>query len=226
MDGKFYSSLHEGDSANGVKLGMGLTGGVFWPRINGCQNLYRGESEHTVDFEDVLTVAGFDEQTLSMEGLEHAAGKSYVYVLRRANICGQEEHTFNAAARISFDGQGELVEPGCNDVFGLYAEQVGGMKVRLVWFYSPLDQRQVCSSLNVYGDGGSGQIDYQNPLLAVGYKGPGFYEFLSETLAVGKYLFCVNTVSVNSAEAARQSVEIEISGAAPDAVKVLEMQVV
>ena len=35
MDTKFFDSLYEGDSANGFKLCMGLTGGDFWARASG-----------------------------------------------------------------------------------------------------------------------------------------------------------------------------------------------
>ena len=56
MDVKFFDSLFEGDSANGVKLCMGLTGGDFWPQIMGCQIIYRGNSIEDIDFENVLAV--------------------------------------------------------------------------------------------------------------------------------------------------------------------------
>ncbi len=50
MEAKFFSGLFEGDCVNGIKLGMGLTSGDFWPRVNGCLDLYRGESAYDIDF--------------------------------------------------------------------------------------------------------------------------------------------------------------------------------
>ena len=53
MDAKFFDSLFDGDSPNGIKLCMGITGGDFWAREAGCQNLYRGASIDVIDFDTV-----------------------------------------------------------------------------------------------------------------------------------------------------------------------------
>jgi len=75
MDAKFFDSLYEGDSANGVKLGMGLTGGDFWPRVGGCQNLYRGQDGSTIDFENILAVTEIEEESITVPGFAgHQAG--------------------------------------------------------------------------------------------------------------------------------------------------------
>jgi len=50
MDHAFFNSLFEGDSSNGRKLCMGLTGGDFWARITGCQNLYRGDTALEINY--------------------------------------------------------------------------------------------------------------------------------------------------------------------------------
>jgi hypothetical protein len=56
MEAKFFDSLYEGDSPHGIKLGMGLTGGDFWPRIAGCQVLYRGHGIDRIDFSNTRLI--------------------------------------------------------------------------------------------------------------------------------------------------------------------------
>ena len=81
MDAKFFDSLYEGDSANGVKLCLGLTGGDFWAQVAGCQNLYRGPNAETIDFDTLLMVAGIDDKSLTVPIFTgHEADRSYVYV--------------------------------------------------------------------------------------------------------------------------------------------------
>lgn len=227
MDAKFFDSLYEGDSANGVKLCLGLTGGDFWARISGCQNLYRGPNAHDVDFDTLLMVAGINEESLTVPIFAgHEADRSYVYVLRRANICGYEEHTFAAAVKVSFDGQGNLIEPGCNDIFALTARQIAGPKVRLVWYYFPIGQRSEPVSFNIYWDSGTGQIDYETELGSVDYAGPRYYGFDTGVLGEDSYKFCVRGLMENGEENDDLgTVRIQIRDVVSDGVNILRAQV-
>lgn len=224
MDAKFFDSLFEGDSANGVKLGMGLTGGEFWARIAGCQSLYRGPSAHEIGFDTILTVCDIDEDSLTVPSfVGHEARASYVYVLRRANGCGDEEHTFGAAVKVCFDGQGNLIETGCNDIFALAAKQSQGPKIRLVWYYYPIDQGAKCDSFNIYWDNGTGGIDYENEIATVNYVGPKYYGFETEVLGEGRFRFCVRGVSKSGQENEHLgTVQIQIRDALQQGVEMLE----
>ena len=72
MDVKFFDSLSEGDSANGVKLCKGLTSGDFWAQIAGCQIIYRGQNVEDADFENILAVTLVGNTQISLpDFLEH-----------------------------------------------------------------------------------------------------------------------------------------------------------
>lgn len=198
MDAKFFDGLYEGDSPNGVKLGMGLTGGDFWCRVEGCRNLYRGGGPFDVDFERLVVVGDIDaNQIVSRAG--HEAGAVYYYVLRHVNNCGDEVHS-GTMVRAAFDGDGNWIEPGCNDVFDIWARQIPGPRVRLVWYYYPADEQAECERFNVYADNGSGQIDFENVLGTVAYQGKGLYSYESGVLSEGAYLFCVKCRSQSGLE--------------------------
>jgi hypothetical protein len=217
MDVIFFDSLFEGDSVNGIKLCMGLTGGDFWSRVNGCSNLYRGQSIETIDLEGIVAVSGVDCQSITVPpSIEHEAGQIYYYVLRRANICGNETGGFNAVVRISFDINGELVEIGCNRVFDIFAEQIEGQKIKLVWFYSPLTQERRCNTFNIYGDGGAVVIDLQAALANFEYKGARVYCFESDTLNEGRYQFCIGAEDENGLEVFSKMVRIDVTASVPE----------
>ena len=228
MDIKFFDSLFEGDSCNGVKLGMGLTGGDFWPRVAGCQNLYRGGSIRTVDFSDVLLVTDAEQGPVSFVPLNaHEAGEVCFYVLRRANGCGYEERTLGAAVKAAFDNDGDLIASGCNRVFGVFVEQVGGFKYRLVWYYCPIDQGATLDHFDVYSDGGSGEIDYETVVAAVDYIGAGFYSYESDLSAGESMLFSIRAVSTDgSSDGFAGEIEIQVSDLAPQDVRILRVKAV
>jgi len=228
MDVKFFDSLFEGDSANGVKLGMGLTGGDFWPRVGGCQNLYRGQDGNIIDFENILAVTEIEEESITVPSFaQHQAGASYVYVLRRANCCGYEEHSFGAAVKVAFDDQGNLVEPGCNDVLSLAAKQIAGPRVRLMWYYFPIGQGAEPVSFNIYSDGGTGEIDYGSALGSVDYIGPRYYSFETGVLSEDSYKFCVRGLMRDGEENGDlATVRIQIRDLAPQGVEMLQAQAI
>lgn len=194
MDSKFFDSLCEGDSANGIKLGMGLTGGDFWPRIDGCSVLYRGPAMNLIDFMNLMAVAEMDSSEISPPCyIPHDSNSTYFYVLRRINGCGHEEYTLAAAVKVSIGYSGELVDLQPNCVFEARAEQLGGSKVRIVWYYCPIEQQSPPAYFNVYYDAGTGQIDYDNPIATISYTGRMFYSYTSDVLDAGKYLFAIRT---------------------------------
>ena len=192
MEAKFLDSLYEGDSPNGARLGMGLTGGDFWPRAAGCSVLYRGPSMDLIDFTNILAVADFEASEISPSYyIPHDSSSTYFYVLRRINSCGDEEHTLAAAVKVSIDADGELSQLKPNNIFEAKAVQVEGNKVLLVWYYCPIEQQSPPVCFNVYYDSVSGQVNYENPIAAINYAGRRFYRYVTGILEAGIYLFAL-----------------------------------
>ena len=225
MDTKFFDSLYEGDSVNGVKLGMGITGGDFWPRISGCRNLYRGNDLPLIDWAKLINVSTSDPGSI-ISGQEHQPGETYFYAIRRANFCGYEEHAFGAIVKVVFDDNGNLlVESGCNNIFEVEGGQISGSACKLVWYYCPINQSEEVGQFNIYSDGGTGEIDYGNIISTVTYSGPRYYSFDSGELAEGVYRYCIRTVSVSGKENGDLGfVQIGISDEKPAAVESVRIE--
>lgn len=219
-------SLFAGMTANAFELGTVLTCGWFWLRLNGCSMLYRGSSMETIAFENILVVVESDAGEISPPGyVQHNSGSTYFYVIRRANNCGDQEHTLSAAVKVSIDSEGELAEPQPNNTFAVRAEQVDGKKVELVWYYCPLEQQSSPAFFKVYYDGGTGQIDYENALAAIRYAGPRFYHYRSDSLDAGEYLFCIRTEDAAGAQSnSPAQIRIQLGTASPDAIEILSAQ--
>ena len=212
MDGKFFSGIFEGDCPGGVKLGMSLTGGDFWPRPDGCQNLYRGEGDGLVDVIRIVASVDIGENLVSVPAVfGHDAMGVYVYVLRRANCCGNEEQSERAVVHVRFGGAGELIGSACNIVLGLYAEQITDARIRLGWFYSPLNQLTACNEFRVYANGGDGAIDLESAIAVIEYALAGFYSCEIDTSEGMSWRFCVSTVSDVDVERFCGAVSTQIS---------------
>jgi hypothetical protein len=228
MDAKFFDSLYEGDSPNGVKLGMGLTGGDFWPRVAGCSLLYRGSGMDLIDFLNILTVSESEASEISPPTyVSHDNGSIYFYVIRRANNCGREERTLSAAVKVSIDSNGEMAEPLPNNVFETISEQVDGNKIRLVWYYCPIEQQSPPACFRVYYDAGAGQIDYGNPIATISYAGRRFYTYLSDVLDGGRYLFAIRAEDAAGTENNSLSpIEVRLNTTSPGAINILNAKAV
>jgi hypothetical protein len=215
--------LYEGGSPNGVKLGMGLTGGDFWPRIAGCSILYRGSGMDLIDFTNILAVSEEEASEISPPiYVSHDNGSIYFYVIRRVNNCGREEHTLAAAVKVSIDTSGELAKPQSNNVFESRAEQMGDNKIWLVWYYCPIEQQSPPVCFKVYYDVGTGQIDYENPIATISYAGRRFYTYQSDVLDGDKYLFAIRAEDVAGTENTSLSkIEVHLDSASPGAINIL-----
>lgn len=225
MEAKFFNSLFGGDSASGLKLCMGLTEGDFWARPAGLQVLYRGQSDSNIDFERIIAASDLDNDTF-----EILAGQPLsrsIYVVRRINCCGIEEKTLSAATKVEFDGQGNLVERSCNKVFMVTAEQIEGSKVLLKWFYQPIHQIKKINGFKIYGDNGTGQINYQNQIGSINYLGRKFYQFVTNALSNDSYKFCIRTVAGDASDDGfAGQVTIQLGRQKPDNVSILQNGVI
>ena len=227
MDTKFFNSLFEGDSPNGSKLCMGLTGGDFWARINGTQNLYRGQKADVINFETIIASDDADDDSIVVPSfIEHKNSACYVYVVRCTNRCGDEEQTLSAAVRISFDTNGDLNPADTNKVFSVRAEQLDADKVRLIWFYWPINQSKQIAKFKIYSDDGSGTIDYENPVAQIYYTGRKFYDYLTGTLTNNNNRFCIRAVaSDNTEDSCLDEIIIQLNRQKPDSVDILQTNI-
>lgn len=216
-------ALFAGQTANGFKLGTTVTLGWFWMRLNGCRIAYRGQSMESVDFEDLLAVAGADTDEIAMpDYLSHEAGETYFYVVRCANRCGDIEQTLRAAVKVAIDDDGKLGKSRPNEVTGLQAEQGQDGEIEIAWTYNPMEQESGPAEMRIYGDGGTGEIDYQNPVAVVKYKGRGFYGHRIEKPADGRYRFAVRAADANGSECeSRRIAEVEIRRANLEAIQII-----
>lgn len=221
-------ALFAGQTSNAFKLGTVLGLGWFWCRLSGCSVLYRGSSMETIDFTNILTVVGTDaEQIGPPDYVPHNGGSTYFYVVRRANLCGCQEHTLAAAVRVSIDAEGELTQPQPNTIFKVSAEQAGSSKVQLTWFYCPLDQKSAVACFKIYHDAGTGEIDYENPVATIGYVGRRFYSYRSDALEACMRFFAIraeDTAGVQDGSLARIRVQFNVGG--PNAVEILSVETV
>lgn len=221
-------ALFNGMTANAFKLGTSLSLGWFWVRVAGCSVLYRGPGMDQIDCAHILSVAGRIASQISPPGyLPHDSNSTYFYVLRRFNHCGYQERTLSAAAKVCLDANGDLVQPQPNKIFASRAEQADGNKIRLIWFYCPVEQESPPVRFNVYGDGRTGQIDFENPIATIDYRGPNLYSYLSDTLEPGRYLFAIraeDAAGTENSSSGHRSVELD--GTGPDAIDILRAQTV
>jgi hypothetical protein len=188
-------------SANAFKLGVALSGGWFWVRLTGCTTLYRGADMQQVDFANILAVAGQNACEIQPPSyLPHNSNSTYFYVVRRFNNCGYMECTLGAAVKVSIANDGELTRPQPNNIFCLKTEQTAGSKIRLVWFYCPLEQKSKPVRFKIYWDSRTGQVNYDNPLATINYQGRKYYNYETITLEVGRYLFTIRAEDAHGIE--------------------------
>ena len=220
--------LFNGMTAKAFKLGTVLTLGWFWTRTNGCSVLYRGNSMEEIDFANVLAVTEPDDCEISPPGyISHSSDTTYFYLVHRLNSCGHEENTLAAAVKVSIDSNGELSEPRPNKVFDSVSGFAEGDKIRLTWYYCPIRQDSAPVRFNIYYDNRTGQVDYQNPLAQVDYKGRKFYSFQSSALEAGRYLFAIKAEDTDSIEnKSLAQLKIQLNPRVPNSINILSAEAV
>ena len=219
-------ALFNGMTANAYKLGTTLSLGWFWVRVAGCSVLYRGSDMDEIDFVNILAVTEQDACEISPPSyISHNSDSTYFYVVRRFNNCGYQECTLAASVKVSIESNGELAEPQPNKVFDSGAELVDGNKIQLVWYYCPLEQKSQPMCFNVYYDGRTGQIDYENPLATIEYQGRKFYSYQSSALEAGKYLFAIRAEDAGGIEnSSLARLRIQFDSTNPDVIDILSVE--
>lgn len=227
MDAKFFDSLFEGDGYNGLKLCMGLSGGDFWVRPNGCSNLYRGTERDGVDFNNIITVENIDAKNISTPGyLEHAASTDYVYTIRRASGCGEEEVSDRAITFVSFDAEADLQPPACNGVLRLSCRRYTQNKIKLCWAYIGFRSGAKVDKFAIYSNGGSGAVDYASAIAETGFVCVGEYSMLIEVSGPAKYIFAAAGIDyLGRTGPVSAETEIYIQDEMPDSAEIISAKV-
>ena len=221
-------ALFHGATHTAFQLGTVLTQGWFWVRRNGCTVVYHGADIAQVDTRNIVHVAEPETQELLLPvHLPHPPDSTHCYLVRRFNSCGRLEQTTDAAVMVRLGSDGELAKPAPNAVFGLKADQVEDARLRLVWFYCPVDQEVPPGQFKVYWDDATGRINFENPLAAIPYEGRRFYSCRTEALAAGRYRFVVRAESQDHIEGHSSNVLVcEVTTLAPAPATVLSCEAI
>jgi hypothetical protein len=122
---------------------------------------------------------------------------------------------------------GKPAEPAPNGISNLHAVQVSGGRVRLEWFYCPLDQQAEPARFNVYTADAGGQFDFDAPLATVAYRGRRWYRYLTSALPEEEYHFVVRAQAPNGIESdPGRVVSCPLRAARPDGVTILAAEAI
>ena len=198
MDVKFFDSLFEGDSPNGVKLGMGITGGDFWPRPVDCHTLYRGQ-DGDFNYEDICAVMSIADTQVSVPNQDLPAEAIWHFIRRQVSDCGLESPDSDPCiVRIDHDGVMILNAP--NPPTCLTAELLSAGRIKLRWRYNRIDQVIEPTGFYIYQDSGSG-FDLDTPTGTASYAGQNEFNWTSANLTNGQlYSFIVRSYKTNQGE--------------------------
>lgn len=227
MDRTFYKeAFFGGMTANAFKLGTVLSLGWFWFRPSGCRLLYRRLSTETIDFSNILTAGALDAAEITPPAfLGHNSNTDYFYVVRRANCCGDLEQTLGAVVKVTFDDNGDLAQAGPNSIFAVCAEQIPQYRVKLIWYYCPLEQKSTPCVFDIFHSPASEQIDYNNLLASVEYRGRRFYSYESDSLSVGEHLFSIKAEDANGiSDFSFACLRISLNTQTPQSIDILSAQ--
>jgi len=219
-------ALFAGQTANGFKLGTAISRGWFWTKVSGCRLVYRGQSMEAIDFDDVLAVVTMESDEIALPGfLSHEPGQTWFYVVRCANRCGQIEQTLQSAVKAAIDTEGGICEPRPNGIFGLSAERKADGSVEVIGLYYPIEQASNPIELRVYSDGGTGQIDYQNPEAKLTYQGRKFYGYSDDSLSEGRYLFSIRAADAAGSEnRSKETVMAEVKNKSIETIEIVSVE--
>jgi hypothetical protein len=213
MNGKFQSSLVEGDFGSGLALRQSLCEGDFWMRREGCYLVYRGQDHaDNIDYNRILAAPGEAGPITLPASVQHEAGRGYYYAVRRVSGTGKESGTRNVVM-LALGADGELVPGRPGPVRGLFASQRSSGRIELIWRHWPAGEETSCDHFAVFGDHGTRSIDFEHPLAEIPCQGRNCYQFLSEPCEHGRrYSFGVRSVSADGQDdGSTASVSIEIT---------------
>ena len=226
MHSCYHHSLIEGDFENGRLLCLSLTEGDFWTRRQGCFCIYRGkDGVHAIGYKRILGVSTKAGLCTLPASLSHKTSTDYFYSVRRFSSTGKNEMGTMAVVKLSLDAAGMQKANRANPIRNLCAEQVEEGRIRLTWWYWPLGQSSPPDYFVVYGDSGTGIIDYEKALSEIAYNGSIFYRVLTESGADGKrYRFSVRTMTQGGVDDGNHAyIEVIVKLTTPDSLSQVQL---
>ena len=201
MDSKFFCSLFEGDCPNGVKLGMGLTGGEFWPQPAGCMTAYRGQ-DGSLEYDTIHAVMNVDAEQVTISNQALPPLTIWQYIRRRVSGCGLESAD-SPPVICRIDEFGDLILDMPNVPDPVLSVAIAGGKAQLSWRYNPYEEEVSPTHFNIYHAELGSSFDWDNPTDVVVFDLglAGLFTWESESLEHGKtYLFTVRAEHTDYAE--------------------------
>ena len=194
-----YDALYLGMTRPGLANGMHATLGQMFPRAGGGYNLYRGaNSPDQIDWDDPVGAAGRDaENVRNFADRPHDTNKVYHYAVRAISPGGVEQDRDGDPAGLRFDVSGQALLPPVHPPDELQCDPVAGGKFRLRWHYHATRRDQAPSGFRIYGDGGTGTVDYDAVVTTVPFEfWRRHYEYVTASFAQGTdVLWAVRTVN-------------------------------
>jgi hypothetical protein len=177
-------SLDRGLSMSGLANGMMLSGGVFWPRIEGGYNLYRGKDDpDNIDWSFPVGASGGASIEIRNFGwLSYDPDSTYWFGLRAVGAGGVENEDGSNVFVVYTDGSGHFKDPVPIAVGNLFAQPAAGGMIRLFWSHFVERGFSSPTHFQIFDNAGSGPVDYGTPISEV--LGGGGLQF---SAAVGPY---------------------------------------
>lgn len=222
----FIDPLAMGQFANARANGLALTCGQFWVRTGGGYNLYRWTGNRLpVDPGSMVGAAGSGAVSVgNFPYIVHDNSTCYWYVLRAVGGGGVEEQNCSQVVRVALDDAGDLIGPQPNEPESVAARPLSGGRVGLGWRYNALGQEVAPAVFEIFGDGGTGVMDWDSPIGSVGYRrGKVDYEWTSEPFADGsRWQMAVRGKSeAGTSERNERTVVVWAAAAGPEPVPIL-----
>lgn len=170
MDTKFFNSVYEGDSPEGLKLCMGITGGDFWSRISGCHTVYSGQ-DGNIDYDELLAVMDLDDTQVSIAHQNLPPNTIWEYIRRQVSGCGMESDD-SPGCIVAIDADGDMIGKAPNKPLSVTVEVLSGGRLKLRWRYTVLNEEVAPTGFKIYMDSGSG-FDFDTPQATVLYRSRG-----------------------------------------------------
>ncbi|AQT67108.1 hypothetical protein STSP2_00249 [Anaerohalosphaera lusitana] len=131
----------------GIKLAMGLTGGDFWARPQGCVILCMRDARFEDEKLGRVFNSNAEEFVLSEIRPEAVGNMIYAYV-RRINFCGQEEAGLDGCICLIADENGKWVNVPAHGVLDITAVRESSANIQLQILY--ISSENVTARFYVY----------------------------------------------------------------------------
>lgn len=181
----YWDPMLFGFSGLGVFCGLDLMAGFGWAAVDGLHVLFRGATTATIDRTLPVGVAGHAATAIAEFGhVASVAGDTYVYECVAIGGGGVMALN-NPRVIVRCDGAGDVMDPSPPPPDSLAAIPISGGRLKLRWRSMQAAGAARTATFRVYGDGGSGTMDWVTPLVEIAAPGRGDYSWISAAYAHG-----------------------------------------